>query len=194
MLNPLVDTIFLIICDKKVHKVHTLAGKLGHRRAFPQLDSEPNKELFKKNFLIMNALYQLQTELLQEGLFLSVSSMHIQLVDISKNTPLPPDPLRDYYLDWENYETTKEEILELLDTFWQSFAAPSIPTNIPTTVIQDICKHWQLPYPYQRQQLKRTWRQQAVLQHPDKDAGCEQRFKQLKEEYDLLKAHLAVID
>ncbi|CAM4282784.1 DNA-J related domain-containing protein [Pseudoalteromonas byunsanensis] len=194
MLNPLVDTIFLIISDQQIHKVHTLAGMLSHQQVFPKLDEEPNKELFKKNFLIMNALYQLQNELLQEGLYLSVSGMHIQLSNISKKTPQTSDPLRDYYLDWQNYETTKDEVIELLDAFWQNFDSPSSLTSVPAAVIQDICKHWQLPYPYQRQQLKKVWRQQAVIQHPDKDEGCAKRFKQLKEEYDLLKAHLVVID
>ncbi|WP_105166520.1 DNA-J related domain-containing protein [Pseudoalteromonas sp. T1lg23B] len=194
MINPLVDAIFLIISDQKVHKVHTIAGILSHQQAFPQLDKEPNRELFKKNFLIMNALYQLQGELLQEGLFLSISSMHIQLCEVLQNTPQSRDPLRDYYLDWQNYEATKEEVIALLDTFWQSFGTTHLPKHTPTTVIKDICKHWQLPYPYQKQQLKRVWRQQAVVQHPDKQEGCTQRFKQLKAEYDLLKAHLVVID
>ncbi|CAH9065607.1 hypothetical protein PSECIP111951_03747 [Pseudoalteromonas holothuriae] len=194
MLNPLIDAIFMVVSDQHAHKVHTISTTLNISKNLSQLDKDPHKDLFKRNFLIMNALYQLQQELIHEGFYLSVSSMHIQLTELGKSTPQAHDELRSYYLDWTNYETSEQDVIELLDSFWQKFARVK-PTILTTEdQIQSICQQWQLSYPYKAFQLKKSWRQHALTHHPDKTDGNGERFKQLKYEYELLKAHLKTLN
>ena len=64
MLNPLIDEIFELLINKKVWMVHTLASELKQRGFLDTLAAEPERDLFKRNFLIMNALYQLQQQLM----------------------------------------------------------------------------------------------------------------------------------
>ncbi|BBN80101.1 molecular chaperone DnaJ [Pseudoalteromonas sp. A25] len=193
MLNPLIDAIFIAISDQQIHKVHTIGHAINVNEILPKLDEEPYKDLFKKNFLIMNALFQLQQELINEGFYLHVSSMHIQLSEHKKNTPIGKDTLRDYYLNWANYETSKQEIVELLDSFWQRLNTLKPMTHTPIDKIKALCSKWQLSYPYDVRQLKTCWRQYAVTHHPDKASGCAEHFKQLKNEYELLKAHIMTL-
>ncbi|OXE32413.1 molecular chaperone DnaJ, partial [Vibrio parahaemolyticus] len=79
-------------------KVHTLASKLSERGYINQLDPSPDKDLFKRNFLIMNALYQLQETLFPDS-WLQVEAMDIMLMsalEASRNSVDPNDPLRQY--------------------------------------------------------------------------------------------------
>ncbi|MBD1582678.1 DNA-J related domain-containing protein [Pseudoalteromonas sp. S16_S37] len=194
MLNPLIDAIFIVISNQQIHKVHTISCAVELNKVLPKLDKDPYKDLFKKNFLIMNALYQLQQELLNDGYYLHISSMHIQLCELKKNTPADKEALRDYYLDWRNYETSQQEIVELLDDFWQQLGTYKPKEKVSNECIKALCIQWDLKYPYDLAQLKKCWRQYAVAHHPDKQSGCTERFKQLKEEYELLKAHLIMVN
>ncbi|NOU52971.1 molecular chaperone DnaJ [Pseudoalteromonas sp. JBTF-M23] len=194
MLNPLIDAIFLVISDQQIHKVHTISRSVDINEVLPKLDKDPYKDLFKKNFLIMNALYQLQQELFDDGYYLHISSMHIELFELKENTLADKEALRDYYLDWRNYETSEQEIIELLDDFWQQLGKYKVMKNASNERIKDLCLRWALPYPYDHQNLKKCWRQYAVAHHPDKESGSTERFKQLKDEYELLKAHLNTVN
>lgn len=62
--NPLLWPILEVLRKKPTGwKVHILAAHLSEKELMPVLDSRPDKDLFKRNFLIMNALYQLQETL-----------------------------------------------------------------------------------------------------------------------------------
>ncbi len=64
MENPLLWPILEVLRKKPSDwKVHTLAAHLNELGFMPILDASPDKDLFKRNFLIMNALYQLQETL-----------------------------------------------------------------------------------------------------------------------------------
>ena len=58
MLNPLIDEIFERLLTKQVWKVHTLALELSEGGIIMTLDEDPYRDLFKRNFLIMNAPFQ----------------------------------------------------------------------------------------------------------------------------------------
>ncbi|MGO2168586.1 MAG: DNA-J related domain-containing protein [Pseudoalteromonas sp.] len=77
MLNPLIDEIFGLIFNGQVWQVHSLATKLKSQGAISVLDSLPERDLFKRNFLMMNALYQLQQ--------LQISGLHIKLITKATN-------------------------------------------------------------------------------------------------------------
>lgn len=189
MLNPLIDEIFELLINKKVWMVHTLASELKQRGFLDTLAAEPERDLFKRNFLIMNALYQLQQQLMPKQQ-LVVKSLHIELVNSSSYNQLHPnDPLRDYYLNWQNFETSTDEVKALLDSFWQQFRRPTY-REIPLSneQQQQLLVRWQLTSPVTLKELQKRWRQLAVQHHPDKQGGDNEVFKQLKIEYEQLKA------
>ena len=189
MLNPLIDEIFELLINKKVWMVHTLASELKERGLLDTLAADPKRDLFKRNFLIMNALYQLQQQVMPKQQLL-IKSLHIELVsDPRQNQLHPNDPLRDYYLNWQNFETSTAEINALLDSFWQRFSKPKQhEASLSAQQHQQLIARWQLVQPITLKTLQKRWRQLAVQHHPDKQGGDNEVFKQLKMEYEQLKA------
>jgi hypothetical protein len=192
MFNPLLDIIFTELSSGKVFKIHTLATMLTQRGNLPPLDDEPNKSLFKRNFLVMNALFQLQAELLESKQYLHIDSMSIYLTDKLDKSLMLNSPLKDYYLDWGNYDTSTAEIERLLTQFWQTFHATNKVNRISKTQLQALCQAWQLPYPFSQKQLSKKWRQHALAFHPDKNPAGSEVFKRLYDEY--MKLKLAASD
>ena len=190
MFNPLVDAIFNLICQSEQLKVHTIAAELMRQQQLPQLDDDPNKDLFKRNFLIMNALYTLQGELAEQQQYLHVAALNVYLdkepsqVNISQS-----DPLREYYLNWQNYETSSADVADLLDSFWRRFGQQQPLVSAKNIDIGAIAQRWGLPEHYDRATLSKYWRRRALAHHPDK-AGDEERFKELQDEYETLKLAL----
>ncbi len=189
MLNPLIDEIFELLINNKVWMVHTLASELKERGLLDTLAADPGRDLFKRNFLIMNALYQLQQQVMPKQQLL-IKSLHIELVsDPRQNQLHPNDPLRDYYLNWQNFETSTAEINALLDSFWQRSSKPKQhEAPLSAQQHQQLIARWQLVQPITLKTLQKRWRQLAVQHHPDKQGGDNEVFKQLKMEYEQLKA------
>ncbi|WP_171045312.1 DNA-J related domain-containing protein [Pseudoalteromonas rubra] len=186
MLNPLLDATFRIITRERATQLHRLASALDKEMGFPRLDADPDKALFKRNFLLMNALYQLQQEFAEQGYYLQVEAMDIRLLEQQAHSTLQKqDPLRDYYLDWCNYDTSKDEVAALLTQFWQRYM--KLPETGAERHVELISK-WQLPCPYSRRQLSKRWRTLAFAAHPDQQ-GEQALFQQLQEEYELLKCY-----
>ena len=188
--NPLIDEIFYLLLEQPVWKVHTLTSALSESGKIEQLDNDPQKDLFKRNFLVMNALYQLQTQLAPEQQ-LQIASLHIELVNEQISNALENhDPLRDYYLDWQNYDTTSDEIDAMLTDFWQRFSSYS-PKRVILSLSQqqllELQQAWQLPTDFSEKQLQKRWRQLALKHHPDRQ-GCAIEFKKIQHEYEQLKA------
>ena len=181
MLNPLIDEIFELLLTQRVWKVHTLAATLAQQGVLPPLDANPEQNLFKKNFLIMNALFELQTQLLPKHLI--ISSLHIELTEPSSNVATQSH-LKSYYLNWENYDTSAKDIEALLDSFWQQFN-PLIKQ--PVEQIEPLLKAWQLPPNFSLGMLQKRWRQLALKHHPDKQTGSACKFRQIRAEYEQLK-------
>lgn len=189
MLNPLIDEIFERLLTKQVWKVHTLALELSECGIITALDEEPSRDLFKRNFLIMNALFQLQQQL-APAQTLSIASLHIKLEDTSiENTVTQADPLRDYYLDWQNYDTSADEVDALLNQFWQKFEASApVKPEINRCQRNAILAQWQLDEQASLKMIQKRWRQLAFHYHPDKSSEDEEVFKRIREEYEQLKA------
>ena len=174
--------------------------------------------LFRKHFLIMNALYQLQPVLWEEGLYLSVSALLIKLEPVVfdltvieplglekagleqveqgigegpvlQNTPSShnrstfPCPageqaIREYYLDWSEFERSSSESVQLLlDSFWQRYYAEDQQ--------QQALEHLQLDADCGWLQIRSAYRRLAAIHHPDK-GGDSDHFRQIREAYELL--------
>lgn len=194
MVNPLIDEIFCLLIRQPIWKVHTLASALSETNHIKALDDDPQKDLFKRNFLVMNALYQLQLQLLPDY-HLHIASLHIELVNTPSHTALlQAEPLRDYYLDWHNYDTSNDEIAALLDNFWQHFGQQtSVNTTKKLTPLQhqEIRERWNLNTGYSLKDVQKRWRQLALKHHPDKQ-GSAVVFKQIQGEYEQLKLYCSL--
>ncbi|WP_372762607.1 DNA-J related domain-containing protein [Pseudoalteromonas sp.] len=193
MLNPLIDEIFELILLKKAWMVHTLAAELMRRGHISSLDPIPERDLFKRNFLIMNALYQLQQQL-HTAQQLVLGGAHIELISVTTDAMLAKhDPLRDYYLQWQNFETSSAEIAALLTDFWRRF---NQQTNVDNAVTIDtrtqLLAQWQLPQHSTLKAVQKRWRQLALQHHPDKANGAAHTFRQLKTQYEQLKASYSI--
>ena len=152
---------------------------------FPFEDVSNEVALFKKHFLVMNALYQLQNDLLADGYFLSITSLSIKIDEIkdqsdSKNLIDHTDmKLSEYYLDWDNYEnTSQQDINDLLTGFWEKYF--SLDKKLDALKVLGIESEVSLP------EVKQVYRRLAAQHHPDK-GGCHRRFIEIREAYEVLK-------
>ena len=81
---------------------------------FSELAESQNLALFQKHFLIMNALYQLQKQLLDENVYLHISplAIYIQPAKVESVQSLPElncdEHLRSYYTEWKNFQQASE--------------------------------------------------------------------------------------
>ncbi|MCS0191861.1 DnaJ domain-containing protein [Vibrio parahaemolyticus] len=188
--NPLLWPVLEILRKQSSGwKVHTLASKLSESGYINQLDPSPDKDLFKRNFLIMNALYQLQETLYPDS-WLQVEAMDIILMsasEASRNSVDPNDPLRQYYLDWSHYEANEDEVRRLLNEFWtryQRFVGGAPEHNIDRT---KALKLFDLTGDASRIEIRRQWRKLALRWHPDRENGDAERFRVLCEAWNVLR-------
>lgn len=188
--NPLIPAVLQVL---RQHPgplaIHQLLQQLKQVCAIPMLDSDEQIALFKLNWLMMNALYQLQADFYQQDYYLHISTLNIYLRAISAGqgsqvNPASRQALRDYYLDWRQFsETSKAQVQDLLDGVWQfyisdekqqkAYAILGLQSNASLLVV------------------RQTYRSLASRYHPDKGGDAEQ-FIQVREAYEvLLKARSA---
>ncbi|MHA2938698.1 DNA-J related domain-containing protein [Vibrio sp. RC27] len=191
--NPLVWPIFDVLrSEPKIWKVHTLAAKLNEQGYISDLDASPNRDMFKRNFLIMNGLYQLQEALLPDN-WLQVNSMNIVLSSQESATDSQrmgidvEDPLRSYYTDWANYETSDTEVKRLLNQFWQQYrdyvgCGPAL--NMDRTHALNL---FQLSSDASFSDIRKRWRKLALRWHPDRDDGDVEQFRLMCEAWHVLR-------
>lgn len=170
-------------------KVHTLANALCSKQLMPQLDEDGNKDLFKRNFLIMNALYQLQETLFPQQ-WLQVQAMDIVLMrngfsgryDIDMS-----DPLREYYSDWHNYEADEKEITRLLRSFWNRYHQHVHQGDVSAMSRVKALRLFELCEDASQIEIRKRWRKLALRWHPDRKGGDTHRFRELCNAWQLLR-------
>ncbi|WP_343291635.1 DNA-J related domain-containing protein [Vibrio harveyi] len=190
MENPLLWPILDILRKQPSNwKVHTLAHELSQKRYIQQLDESPDKDLFKRNFLLMNALYQLQETLYPDG-WLQVEAMNIVLmsaIEASRHSVDTNDPLREYYLDWKNYEADEGEVRRLLNDFWSRYQR-YIGGNVSDDLDRSKALHlFELDADATRTEIRRQWRKLALRWHPDRENGNADRFRVLCNAWNVLR-------
>jgi len=188
--NPLLWPIFDVL--KHQHsgwKVHTLAAHLSELELMPVLDVSPEKDLFKRNFLIMNALYQLQ-ETLHPKMWLQVEAMDIALMPVinpSSHSIDTDDPLREYYSDWIHYEASEGEVKRLLNEFWKRYRKFVGSNGTNDFNRAQALKLFELTSDASPVEIRKTWRKLALRWHPDRDNGNAERFRILCEAWNILR-------
>ncbi len=120
--------------------------------------------LFQIHFILFHALYRLRDQLWQhqqghieiEPLLIRLWPYRVGQQDLSRN-----DPLRDYYLDLDNLETTNEQdIDDLLAAFWRRLGSG----NGRKTALEELG----LCDPVDDATIKQTWRKLVMQHHPDR--------------------------
>jgi len=132
----------------------------------------------------MNALYQLQTELFEQGMYLSISPLDIRLEPVADSgaSALPTDnaaaPLRAYYLDWENFsQTSHADVETMLNRFMERYLAIDERLEALQTL--------ELPADAPWETIKQAYRRLAAQHHPDK-GGDPARFRAIRGAYEIL--------
>lgn len=190
--NPLVWPLFEVLQElNQAWKVHTLSAYLIEKGLLKQLDESVDKDLFKRNFLIMNALYQLQTELYPEQ-WLQVEAMNIQLFSEleTKNNQQTIDtahPLREYYLDWINYQVEEGEVQRLLNEFWNNYRRYLGGTNASSMDRIQALKRFGLSESATEKEIRKQWRKLAMQHHPDRESGNAEQFRVMCEAWNVLR-------
>lgn len=130
MVNPLLPQLLSYLRQHPDEGVteYELMQRLQRQRLFDDIADDDLLALYRKHFLIMNALYDLQDILWQEERrVLDISPLHIELhgdradpADRDSGPDWYPE-LSEYYLDWSWFEqTTAADVRALLTGFWQS--------------------------------------------------------------------------
>lgn len=168
-------------------KIHTLSSRLAEAGLMPELDPQPEKALFKRNFLLMNALFQLQELLIPEK-WLQVEAMDIRLLpfDASMHRVSKADPLREYYLDWSHYEAENGEVKRLLEEFWQRYQHYVGVSKVTMSRIAAL-RCFELDEWATQKEVRQAWRRLALKWHPDREGGDAEKFRQYCEAWSLLK-------
>lgn len=172
----------IIKASQQSCKIHQLASELQFKGLLPDLDSDANKALFKRNFLLMNALYQLQ-EILLPHHWLQVEAMDIQLLPqpVSNDFALifeQDSALRHYYLNWVHFETSAENIESMLTQFWGRYEQY---LGKPQRIIDNkqALQIFELDNNASIADIRRQWRKLALKWHPDRTSGNTQKFRQV---------------
>lgn len=191
MENPLLWPILEILRKQPTSwKVHTLAQELSEHDYIPQLDPSADKDLFKRNFLLMNALYQLQETLYPDG-WLQVEAMNIVLMsatEASRHSIDINNSLREYYLDWKNYEADEGEVRRLLNDFWsryQRYIGGNTSSDLDRAKALSL---FELGSEATRTDIRKQWRKLALRWHPDRENGDADRFRILCEAWNVLRS------
>jgi len=194
--NPLIFAILDILRNTQdslsLYKLIKILEKSGYDLVNCDSDESNELTLYRKNFVVMNALYQLKSDLYETGLELFISSLKIELfsVSIDKEKELSvettDEALSKYYLDWDNYHMIDEKGVEkLLDSFWNCFSEYE-KNHHNNDKRLDSLQVLGLESSASWKDIQQTYRQLITVYHPDK-GGDSLKFIKIREAYLILK-------
>ena len=189
--NPIIDSIYAIILSSPAGiSEYDLLGRLQEDESITVFSddffspADDSVALFRKHFLIMNALYQLQAKLISEGQYLLVSPLNIKLGPINDadetnmSTENASQKLREYYLDLSHFDQTdKAEVDGMLEGFWQRYIAND--KRYDALQILGLTSEADLD------EVKQTYRRLVSEHHPDK-GGDSTQFTVIRQAYETL--------
>ena len=189
MHNPLKRPILEILKGSsepiKEYELHaTLGGS-----AFAQFIENCSNDLslFRRHFLVMNALYALHDDLLSEGFYLHISALEIHLKEITASdsetktlaTDITFQKLSQYYQDWQHFNKTSDnDVSSLLQQFWKKFLANEEKFHALSCL--DLANDADWP------EIQQKYKQLCQQHHPDK-GGDSLYFIEIRQAYDNLK-------
>ncbi|WKE64060.1 DNA-J related domain-containing protein [Gallaecimonas kandeliae] len=181
MNNPLNDAILAVLAEhpQGLSEFALLQALAGHPFLEPWAGAG-ELALFRRHFALMNGLYQLRQQLWGEGWALAVSALHIQLQPLAAEGPalVPQDPLADYYLDWQQLESTGQaEVESLLAAFWRCYAGLEGRQQALAVLGLEADADWRM--------IKARYRALAARHHPDK-GGDSSDFIRIRRAFEQL--------
>ena len=155
-----------------------------------------NLKMFRKNFIVMNALYQLQNDLSGSGYYLFISALKIVILPedgpdsrhLSEklDNQATDQAMANYYLNWDNYHSIKQdEINHLLKGFWARFAEHNHKLNANDKRC-DALQILGLESTADWDDIQRAYRLMIATNHPDR-GGDSHHFIEIREAYLILK-------
>jgi DNA-J related protein/DnaJ domain len=199
--NPVALSIMSVL--KNTHNVISLYDLIKHIEALGLVffDDEENISneilLFRKNFIVMNALYQIQVDMQRTGYALYISSLKIlfysdvsskndlSLMDIEESKRVD-ESLSEYYLNWDNYDSASQQTIDqLLNSFWtkyqkyNQFESNQDKRSCALQILGvESAASWK--------DIQQAYRQKITLCHPDK-GGTSHQFIEIREAFQFLK-------
>jgi DnaJ-domain-containing protein 1 len=153
---------------------------------FPRLQLGDHLGLFQSHFLLFHTLYTLRDRLHAERRAeLRISAWLLELCDYEAGEAAlcEADPLRDYYLDLSNLESTgRVEVETLLADFWHR-----LPRTQPQPVTGALAE-LELPQASNFAQVRRQYQRLVMTHHPDR-GGTPGKMQALNEALALLRRH-----
>lgn len=186
--NPLVGTVFKILKKyiQGVSEFQLVKILESVTPGFAELEGEnAGVVMFRKHFMVMNALFVLQSRLMGKGVRLAITPLKIKLVketyeDLNELPEDSPDAmLRDFYFDWENYDAgNTDQVKLLLNQFWERYLANDIRADALEILGLPVDSKWE--------SVKQSYRRLAAIHHPDR-GGDSQQFNAIREAYETLQ-------
>lgn len=152
--------------------------------AIPGALSDP-LQLFRIHFLLFHSLYRLSDSLNPSGLQLQISALRIAIAPVLPSRPgvQMSDPLRSYYLDWDQWAATNAaDVQMLLDSFW-SRQAPAKRAGI-----EEALTVFELDASASFAQIRQRYRALVSLHHPDR-GGSTAVVQRINEAFLILKRY-----
>ncbi len=189
-INPLKRPILKILKQSneplKEYELHTTLG--GSAFAQYVKDCSAELSLFRKHFLVMNALYELHDELLSEGIYLHISALDIHLKKAPSDSELSVlstdisfQKLSSYYQDWQHFDSTHDsDVADLLQQFWKKYLANEERPKALACLELAADADWP--------EIQQKYRQLCQQHHPDK-GGDNFYFIEIRQAYDNLKIY-----
>ena len=141
-----------------------------------------NQGLYQTHFLIYNALYQLRDELLtKQRAVIEINLTRLTITPYcSKSADLvQQDTLPEYYLDWDNFAKSEQEVESMLNDFWHKYL---VYTQLEDDCFKLDCQQLGVTESVNKAQLRKQYKKLAASYHPDK-GGDANSFKQLQKSY-----------
>lgn len=188
--NPLTIPVLKIIreADAAISEHQLMKALEQDDRHFVDLAESQDLALFQKHFLIMNALYQIQQQLLEEKVYLHISplAIYIQAANVTTAQALSElnseQQLRSYYTDWQNFaQATESRVNELLGQFWQLYTRHENRDDAFEVLGLPVNASWD--------EVQKSYRKLAAQHHPDR-GGDALRFIVIRQAYEILRPGL----
>jgi len=175
-----------------LYKLIQILEKSGYDLIQTDIEISNEVSLFRKNFIVMNALYELKDDLANSGYRLFISPLKIQLIaDNNKQQILADDQsemieLSEYYLNWDNYNLTDHaEVEALLNDFWVQFSKfenNKYENDKRLSSLQVLGLKSSASW----EDIQQTYRQLVKVYHPDK-GGNSHKFIEIRQAFLVLK-------
>ncbi|MBP0047862.1 DnaJ domain-containing protein [Marinobacterium sp. AK62] len=186
--NPLIPELLALLraAPEGISEFSLMKGLADHD-AFANLSTDQQLQLFQKHFMIMHGLYTLQSRLwYEEGMRLEISPLSVRLYEATEMSaaqgqelPGREDPLKAYYLDWSQLETTSaEDVRRLMQGFMDQCSDPTIRKRAYETL--------GLESGASAADVRARYRQLAAQHHPDR-GGDGDAFIEIRRAYEVLR-------